>query len=1374
VTTAPLVSILLPVYNGQNYLQGAIESCLKQTCGDFELLIANDCSTDDTWSIIEKAASLDQRIKGWTNEQNLGLFGNYNRCMELAIGKYVKPFAHDDLLAPLCLERLSSFLEQDDKVQLVACARRIINDSGEEIGLASEFADDTTLSADELITACMADYKNKVGEPCAVLFRRSMKGSGFDSSFRLYGDLEYSFRLLDGGKFVYCTEPLCSFRRHRQSESFRTLEDLSFLADALILCVRYRQYIPGNLSKDSKLETEHLLERIKTWANLAKQKWSLDFKHEIARTAFKSVDSGAKKSLPWIKDDDLIRDMLQMALQTLTVAGVQKIAGESERATFAAEKNNWLAERSWYEQQLRESYIKTIALDEATKDLISLQTSSSWRLTAPLRRLLNKLRKPLHADTTQNRIEASLKFFDERKFGDDFSASILFDPALYLEQSSTADIAGANEYPLRHYLESGEALGLRPHLLFDPVFYKSQIGDESVEISLLEHYLTIGFKNRLSPHPLFSECFYRSQIDGLAETIPSLIHYLHSGWKEAVKPHPLFDSKYYLAHSKDVAQAGVDPLAHYLRCGEREKRSANEYFDVQFYEQRYGPFKPLGTALADFATHETTGSRKPNRWFDRNFYLSRNPDVESYKFGAFSHYCHAGAKENRLCYPPGTIISDPYEANKAQAIAAPPQSPSITDWQHLLEKEEVFSRKTTDDGLDHTVVVPVYGNFDLTMACLHAVLSTKTAVEFQLLVVDDASPEPRLTQELERLSAAGLFRLLKNDSNLGFVATVNRAFASCPEGDIILLNSDAIVYDYWLDRLLDAAQSDALNSRIGTVTPFSNNATICSYPSFAHDNNERLEIGFAELDQLFARCNARKTLPIPTAVGFCMLIKRECLKQVGQFDEASFGKGYGEETDFCLRASGLGWQHVIAGDTFVRHLGSASFGADKAKHLEQGEAVIAARYPYYEKLVANFCKSDPLKELRENVDLARALPERFKQSFLLFAHREGGGVERHIRELAKRLEDEGIRAIIIRPGASQTALCEVTTLDTGYLPNIIFDLDSNWQVLEKQLARLKVSHMHVHHAAAYGHSLLNFLRRVKEHSRIQCDFTAHDYTPVCPRTTFVDGSGLYCGEPAEIVCQNCINENGSSFGRVDVADWRQQSQKLLSLMRRVFVPNEDVLRRYQKRFNGLNLLCKPHFENVSTELASFADKKADMDLRIAVIGSLNPHKGHQIVQACAQDALERELPLHFVIVGYSFDESILSRLPNVTITGPYRDENVGAVIAKQSCHASFFASIWPETYSYTFSNAMAANLYPFAFDLGAIAERIRSLGWGTLLSAEWMTKARSINDTFLSAKREPLLELRTSRYADFLQDYYELSTEFKTADWRVKYLSLRS
>jgi hypothetical protein len=130
----------------------------------------------------------------------------------------------------------------------------------------------------------------------------------------------------------------------------------------------------------------------------------------------------------------------------------------------------------------------------------------------------------------------------------------------------------------------------------------------------------------------------------------------------------------------------------------------------------------------------------------------------------------------------------------------------------------------------------------------------------------------------------------------------------------------------WLDRLRRCASS---RPKIGTVTPFSNNATICSYPDVCRENGLPDGVELGELDRVFRRVNAGKIAEIPTAVGFCMYIKRACLDQVGLFDAERFGKGYGQENDFSLRAAEKGWSNVLCADTFVFHQGRASFQSEK-------------------------------------------------------------------------------------------------------------------------------------------------------------------------------------------------------------------------------------------------------------------------------------------------------------------------------------------------------------------------------------------------------------------------------------------------------------
>src|SRR5262249_32037148 len=145
-----------------------------------------------------------------------------------------------------------------------------------------------------------------------------------------------------------------------------------------------------------------------------------------------------------------------------------------------------------------------------------------------------------------------------------------------------------------------------------------------------------------------------------------------------------------------------------------------------------------------------------------------------------------------------------------------------------------------------------YRGIDETLACIDSVLAAKNATPIELLVLDDASPEPALSRELSLRARRGDFVLLVNDTNLGFVGTVNRGMRWRDDRDVILLNSDPEVYGDWVDRIRAAAYR---HPDVGTVTPLSNNATICSYPRFCEDNTLPRGTGAAELDAIAARVN---------------------------------------------------------------------------------------------------------------------------------------------------------------------------------------------------------------------------------------------------------------------------------------------------------------------------------------------------------------------------------------------------------------------------------------------------------------------------------------------------------------------------------------
>jgi len=269
------------------------------------------------------------------------------------------------------------------------------------------------------------------------------------------------------------------------------------------------------------------------------------------------------------------------------------------------------------------------------------------------------------------------------------------------------------------------------------------------------------------------------------------------------------------------------------------------------------------------------------------------------------------------------------------------------------------------------IVVPVFRGVAETQRCLDSLLQTCSEREdVEIIVIDDGSPETDLVAYLDRLAATTRLTLLRNDGNQGFVRTVNRGLGLHPERDVVLLNSDTEVAAGWFDRLRRCAYA---NEWIGIVTPFSNNATICSYPRFCHANSLPDGYDVAALDRVFRDANAERLLDIPTAVGFCMYIRRDCLDTVGYFNAQRFGAGYGEENDFCMRAFKAGWRNVLCADVFVYHTGGVSFGPSQAQLRERGMAALLELHPDYGYRVADFIEQDSVRPLRAAVDRQRAL-----------------------------------------------------------------------------------------------------------------------------------------------------------------------------------------------------------------------------------------------------------------------------------------------------------------------------------------------------------------------------------------------------------------
>jgi len=667
-------------------------------------------------------------------------------------------------------------------------------------------------------------------------------------------------------------------------------------------------------------------------------------------------------------------------------------------------------------------------------------------------------------------------------------------------------------------------------------------------------------------------------------------------------------------------------------------------------------------------------------------------------------------------------ISAPFSRTLRASVAQRQSATPLTASPGALQ---LRSTPPVADGVD--VIVPVYKGLGETKACLESVLKSTPTTPFRVVVINDASPEPEITaylRELRDLDAR--VELIENPTNAGFVVSVNRGMQQGRRHDVVLLNSDTEVAGDWLDRLHLAAYREP---HIGTVTPFSNSATICSYPKFCEDSPLPSGATTADLDRLFASENAGQAVDIPTAVGFCMFIRRDCLNAVGLFDVERFGRGYGEENDFCMRALRAGWRHVLALDTFVLHAGGVSFGEEKVRRVQDAQSTLNRLYPEYEQLVNRHLAADPARSARLAVDLAR-IRDSGLRAVLFVSHFGGGGTERHVHELAALLERHA-NVFLLRPTEGGETLLQWLRPGEGFC--LAFRLDDELEALAAALRALNISHIHYHHLLGHSPSIWGLPNLLG----VSHDFTVHDFYSVCPQISLTDHTNRYCGEKGASQCADCLRRSPPP-GRVSIETWRAGYRPLVEGARYVFTPSVETANRVQRYFPAARVVQVPHHDMSARQpVAAPAPMREDRPLRIVVVGALSTIKGADTLEAAAVESARRGLPLEFHLLGFAYRTLQTQPKARLTVHGAYEEQDLPELLAWLKPDLAWFPALWPETYSYTLSACLNARLPIVAPDLGAFPERLHGRAWTWL--CEWNRPAPEWASFFERIRREHFL-----------------------------------
>lgn len=606
------------------------------------------------------------------------------------------------------------------------------------------------------------------------------------------------------------------------------------------------------------------------------------------------------------------------------------------------------------------------------------------------------------------------------------------------------------------------------------------------------------------------------------------------------------------------------------------------------------------------------------------------------------------------------------------------------------------------------VVIPIYNGFDF-LGPLFDSLEHALSTPFRLLVCNDASSDERVQPWLEqRLQDFPEAILLYNESNLGFVGTVNRLFAHVAS-NFVLLNSDVQVPPFWLERLFAPIFA---NPQVASVTPFTNAGAICSFPQFFVDNTLPQGLDALAVDAVLARLQDAATIEISTGVGFCMAIRLEVAKRIGLFDPV-FGKGYREENDWCQKARTLGYQHVLVPNLFVYHKHGGSFLSQERQALaDRNETILRERYPglfdYYE----DFIRRDPIRPLRDFLYLMVLAKQADRPALVIIDNEIEGGAYAYSRELIANALDVGTPVLHL-----------LDDFRTGELraewlsPNEQLTLNfRDYNAWGRVIAGIQPESILINNLYSF-HRPMDFLRWLAEKSAfkdIPVNMALHDFFMLCPSLFLIDSERNYCGLPDSKTCDRCFSRLPMDFpiGAESIMEWRAAWTKALAMVNSLIAfsnSTRDLFIRIYPEYAG-KIVVRPH------SMARFHHRSVAVDLskplHIGVVGSIGWQKGWNIVKQLCEEIDSHQLPFRVTVIGAMVPDFSADCL---NVTGRYERIVLASAIEQSGANIFLFPSIWPETFSYVAHEIMACGVPLCCFNLGAPAEAVANYSSGRVL-----------------------------------------------------------
>lgn len=601
-----------------------------------------------------------------------------------------------------------------------------------------------------------------------------------------------------------------------------------------------------------------------------------------------------------------------------------------------------------------------------------------------------------------------------------------------------------------------------------------------------------------------------------------------------------------------------------------------------------------------------------------------------------------------------------------------------------------------------TVVIPVYNGVEHLEKLIPSLIKN-TPDYVNIIIIDDCSPDKKTINFLEKLKENNRFSIYRNKQNLGFVKSTNKAMSLVKTRYAIWLNSDTVVPEFWLERLLSQFND---YDKIATITPFTNSGVIFSFPNFGQDN--KLPMSFEKLDSGFQKIQSNISINSTySGTGFCMAIDMNCWHDVGELDYDAFGKGYGEENDWCFRAGRKGYKHLLAPNLFVWHRHGGTFLSEEKQQLCQShQMILKERYSdEMTNIVPDFFANDPWQDYRNMAALLCCNKNPILVIDLKKKSEDKSGAIDYRYNMIKELQDSGHDVIMleyVRNSENNWYISPVSVSENIYIKlkelsdiKLLFNILNIKQIVINNFATLNSVE-----------NTIDVLFEIKQQYNPKITYKFHDHLSICPSFFLLNSDGINCEHFYKTdKCKECLKNNiFKTLARFEIEPWRQSWSKLFSCIDEFHLFSEYTLNKIKQVYPSVADKCiiKEHTPLFSDNYTKYTQPDINDKLNIAFVGAFYHEKGANHFIELAN--MHKNSNLNFYIIGT--DNPTLSHNNIKHLCGYTRDE-LGKILTENNIHAVVYSSIGNETFSYTAQELMILNVPFVCFNNGAHAERIR-------------------------------------------------------------------